>query len=111
MPVQYVTTEQGKQVGVLLDIATDQRLLASASEDPELLTGLSQEELEAMAHSKLAPEMQAQLDELLANQQERVSSADEEAPLDRLLAQVDQLTTLKTRARFTLNSFGRDAYQ
>jgi hypothetical protein len=104
MQVQYITTEQGKQVGVLLDMAAYHRLLGTAVDDPDLLVALSQEELEALATSKLAPELQAQLDELLQAQQERPLSAEEEAQLDRLLAQVDQLTILKSRARYTLQA-------
>lgn len=70
--------------------------------DPELLTSLSHGELEALAESLLAPVAQARLDELLARNQENRLSAAEEIELDRLLTRVDQLTLLKTRARYTL---------
>ena len=69
----------------------------------ELLVGLSVEELEALADSLLAPAAQARLDDLLARQKEKLLSADEEQALDGLLQKVDQLTILKTRARYTLN--------
>jgi hypothetical protein len=70
--------------------------------DPELLTGISDAELEALADAKLAPSAQARLDELLAgDRQDQLTPADRTA-LDRLLAKVDQLTILKTRARYTL---------
>jgi hypothetical protein len=72
------------------------------SSDSELLVGLSVEELEALADSLLAPAAQAQLDDLLARQKEKLLSADEERALDGLLKKVDQLTILKTRARYTL---------
>ena len=70
--------------------------------DSELLVGLSVEELEALADSLLAPAAQARLDDLLARQKEKLLSADEERALDGLLQKVDQLTILKTRARYTL---------
>ncbi len=71
-------------------------------EDAELLHGLSTEELAALADGLLAPAAQAGLDELLARQKEKTLSADEERILDSLLQKVDQLTILKTRARYTL---------
>lgn len=70
--------------------------------DSELLTGLSHEELDALAESMLAPAAQARLDELLARNQESRLSGAEQVELDRLLARLDQLTLLKTRARYTL---------
>jgi hypothetical protein len=70
--------------------------------DRELLVGLSDDELEALADSMLAPSAQARLDELLERNAEKQLSADEQAELDALLARVDQLTVLKTRARYTL---------
>ena len=51
----------------------------------------------------LAPAAQNQLNDLLVQNAESQLSADEVANLDRLLAQVDQLTILKTRARYTLH--------
>ena len=70
--------------------------------DTELLTGLSIEELEALADGLLSPSMQNRLDDLLARRKESLLTAAEEAELDRLLRRTDQLTLLKTRARFTL---------
>ncbi len=72
------------------------------SDDTELLVGLSDEELEALADSMLAPSAQSRLDELLERNAESQLVCDEQAELDRLLARVDQLTILKTRARYTL---------
>jgi len=71
--------------------------------DPELLVGLSDGELEALAESLLAPSAQTRLDELLARNAESPLSSYEQAELDRLLERVDQLTVLKTRARYTLH--------
>ena len=70
--------------------------------DAELLVGLSDGELEALADSLLAPSAQARLDELLDRNGRGDLTASEQSELDRLLAQVDQLTILKTRARYTL---------
>jgi len=66
------------------------------------LTGLSSDELNALADGLLAPAVQARLDELLNRNAESQLFDDENAELDRLLAQVDQLTLLKTRPRYTL---------
>ena len=102
MHIQYVTNEQGKPVGVLLNMAVYQQLTAGA-DDPDLLPGLSQDELEALANVKLSLDVQSKLDDLLAKQKEGPLSTEESELLDRLLAQVDQLTILKTRARYTLH--------
>jgi hypothetical protein len=70
--------------------------------DPEILNGLSLGELEALADGMLATSLQARLDDLIARSKEGKLSADEDAELDRLLARADQLTLVKTRARYTL---------
>lgn len=70
--------------------------------DSELLVGLSDEELEALADGMLAPSAQARLDELMARNAVGAASNDEQRELDGLLARIDQLTILKTRARYTL---------
>ena len=68
----------------------------------ELLLSLSDAELEALADSKLAPSAQGRLDELLTRNADNHLNASEQFELDCLLAKVDQLTLLKTRALFTL---------
>jgi hypothetical protein len=73
-----------------------------ANLDPEFLTGLSLEELQALAEGLLAPTMQVQLEDLLVQGSERELSPDEEVTLDRMLSQIDQLNLLKTRARLTV---------
>ena len=70
------------------------------SNQSEMLISLSEEELEALADSRLAPSAQARLDELLA--EGGSLSVGERQELDRILRQADQLTVLKTRARYTL---------
>ena len=72
------------------------------SNDPEILLGLSSGELEALADGMLAPSIQGRLDELIAQSKQRRLSPDEAVELDRCLAQVDHLTLVKTRARYTL---------
>ena len=71
-------------------------------ESSELLRGLSVEELEALADCLLAPSAQTRLNDLLARRSEESLPAAEEAELNRLLQKTDQLTILKTRARYTL---------
>lgn len=70
--------------------------------ETELLTGLSVEELEVLADGMLVPASQSRLDELLGRKNEGALSPNEAVELDRLLRRADQLTILKTRARYTL---------
>lgn len=58
--------------------------------------------LKRLADGLLAPARQARLDELLAKNGERSLAGNERRELDRLLELADQLTVLKTRARYTL---------
>jgi hypothetical protein len=101
--VQYITNDRGDRVGVLLEIEAYQRLITLTNLDTEYLGGLSIEELQALAESKLATAAQVHLNELLAKNIEQRLSSNEIAELDAILAQVDQLTILKTRARYTLS--------
>lgn len=70
--------------------------------DPEMLASLSVAELEALADGVMVPARQARLEELLAKKNDRSLVGDELRELDRLLELADQLTVLKTRARYTL---------
>lgn len=63
--VQYVTNERGERVGVLLNLETYQQLVISRTKDAEILVGLSQGELQALAEIKLGASEQNLLDELL----------------------------------------------
>lgn len=72
------------------------------SGNSELLVGLSPEELDALADSMLVPSAQSRLDDLLKRNAEGLLGDDEQLELDHLLARVDQLTILKTRAKYTL---------
>jgi hypothetical protein len=100
--VRYVTDDEGERVGVLLHMDLYQRLTGEANADPEPLPGLDRTALQALAEGMLAPAAQTRLDALLASNVESHLSEDESAELDYLLEQVDQLTILKTRARYTL---------
>lgn len=99
--VRYVTNESGKRVSVLMDLATYHQLTATHN-DPELLTGLSNDELVALAESALSLDAQSQLHDLLSRNAEGELSGDDLSTLDQLLARVDDLNLLKTRARYTL---------
>ncbi len=101
MEIQYITSETGSKVGVLLDLDTYQQLTAKA-QDPELLTSVSDAELQALANVHLSIDAQAQLSSLLARNRESQLSDMEQEQLDRLLSQVDNLNLLKARARYTI---------
>ena len=100
--LRYITNEEGERVGVLLDVEEYHRLLNPSVIDGDLLVGLSEAELQALAQSVLAPVDQDRLDDLLARHTEAELPPHELAQLDGLLNQVDQLNILKTRARYTL---------
>ncbi|MCG6137542.1 MAG: hypothetical protein MET45_23400 [Nostoc sp. LLA-1] len=104
--IQYVTNQNGERVGVLLDLATYQNLTNSSVEDSEILTGLSLDELQALAASMLSPKSQVELNNLLERNAENLLSAEEKSTLESLLAQIDQLNILKTRAKYTLKIKG-----
>ena len=71
-------------------------------DDPDLLIGLSDDELEALADGVLAPSAQSRLDDLLYRNAEGQLASGEQDELDRLLARIDYLAILKARARYTL---------
>jgi hypothetical protein len=100
--VRYITNEEGERIGVLLALEEYRQLTQLPATAPELLRGLSEEELQALAQSALAPADQSRLDDLLARNAEAQLSEVEQTELDRLLTYVDHLTLLKTRARYTL---------
>lgn len=68
----------------------------------ELLTSLSEEELEALACSALAPAAQDRLNELLELNRSGALIDKTRAELDELVARIDQLNIIKARARYTL---------
>lgn len=78
------------------------RKVATMSNESEVLLGLSSGELEALADGMLAPSLQARLDDLVARSKEDRLTPEEDVELDQLLTRVDQLTLVKTRAKYTL---------
>jgi hypothetical protein len=66
------------------------------------LTGLSESELKALAEAVASPERQQRIQALLAANREGALSAEQEAALDTLLDEVDQVALLKARALYTL---------
>jgi hypothetical protein len=72
------------------------------NDDPEILLGLSAGELEALADGMLAPALQVRLNDLVERSKEGRLAGEETDELDRLLSRIDQLTLVKTRARYTL---------
>jgi hypothetical protein len=65
-------------------------------------TDMNVEELQVLAHAVVAPEHQEKLHTLLAKNQSDILSADEQATLDKLLAEADQVALFKARALYTL---------
>lgn len=74
-----------------------------STNDQELLKNLSLDELEALANSTLISKTKIQLQELLSKNTEAILSTEETHLLDHLLAHIDYLNILKTRAKYTLN--------
>ena len=101
-PIQYLVEESGKRVGVVLSWKDYQELCTIQPRDPELLVGLCDAELEALADSMLAPRLQKHLNHLLQLNREQALDSDARQELDRLLEQVDQMNVLKARAMYTL---------
>lgn len=85
-----------------INLEANYQLRNPLGKDPECLIGLSRDDLQALAESMLAVSKQSQLDDLLARNSESQLSEEEIAILDGLLGQIDRLTILKTRARYTL---------
>ena len=79
--------------------------ITTPTNDQELLKNLSIDELDALAKSILIPKAQSQLQELLSKNTEATLSTEETHLLDHLLAQIDYLNILKTRAKYTLKHF------
>lgn len=100
--VRYITDQQGERLGVVLGIQEYSHLISQLSTDPELLVGLNAKELQALAESKLALVEQNRLNELLERNVEGHLSEEETEELDYMLAQLDQLNTLKTHAKYRL---------
>lgn len=71
-------------------------------DDPDLLSGLSEMELQALSERVLSDEHQDRLHTLLERNRDQALTADEAAELDRYLEQIDALNLLRAQARLTL---------
>ncbi len=101
-PVQYITEKDGRRVGVVLAWEDYQRMSTTLEDDADLLSGLSEDELRALAEGMLSLKKQETLDGLLQRKRERVLTEAEAKELQALLAHIDYLNILKTRALYTL---------
>jgi hypothetical protein len=104
--VQYIVNDQGRRTAVVLKWEDYQSLQARISLDPDLLVGLDESELRALAEGMLSPSHQERLTDLLQRNREGQLSKDEESELDQLLAHVDSMNVLKARALRTLQRLG-----
>ena len=66
------------------------------------LRGMTESELRALAEAVVAPDRQQQMQSLLAAYRTGSLSPEEEATLDNLIDEVDQVALLKARAMYTL---------
>ena len=107
-PMQYITEENGKRVGVVLSWDDYKKIQGSISDDPDQLSGLSRAELEALAYSELSLQRQERMTKLLRKNSESALSEDERKELAQLTDQIDQLNILKARALLTLRQQSRD---
>lgn len=85
-----------------IKLEANYQLKNSLEKDPECLIGLSRDELVALAESVLSISQQEQINSLLVKNSESRLSAQETIILDIILDQIDKLTILRTRARYTL---------
>jgi hypothetical protein len=70
------------------------------------LTGMSVEELQVLAEAVVAPGHQQQLQALLEKNRNGTLSPEEQATLDKLPAEADQVALLKARALYTFQVYG-----
>jgi hypothetical protein len=103
--VQYIINDQGQRTAVVLKWEDYQSIQARISPNPELLVGLDESELRALAEGMLSPSHQERLTELLQRNREGDLSKDEEDELDQFVAYVDSMNILKARALRTLQQF------
>jgi hypothetical protein len=100
--IQYIVDDTGQRRAVVLTWEDYEALRAAVSPESDLLIGLSESELHALAEGMLSPKHQERLDELLQLNREGQISDREQKELDRFLAQIDPMDTLKARAAYAL---------
>jgi hypothetical protein len=106
--VQYIVNDEGRRTAVVLKWEDYQSLQARISSDPELLVGLDESELRALAEGMLSLSHQERLTDLLQHNREGRLSKAEEGELNQLLAHVDSMNILKARALRTLQQLGEN---
>jgi hypothetical protein len=100
--IQYIVDDSGQRTAVVIRWEDYQDLRARLGSDPDLLVGLSEFELRALAESMLSPGRQQRLDDLLRRNREGELTEVEQSELDHLLAGIDSMNILKARAAYTL---------
>jgi hypothetical protein len=104
--IRYIVDDKGERRAVVLTWEDYENLRAAISPESDLLIGLSDSELHALAEGMLSPKHQERLDELLRLNCEGQISDDEQKELDDFLAQIDSMNMLKARAQYTLQQRG-----
>ena len=100
--IQYIVDDSGRRTAVVIRWEDYQDLQARLESDPDLLVGLTELELRALAESMLSPGRQQQLEDLLQRNREGELNDAEKDQLDQLLADIDSMNVLKARATYTL---------
>jgi hypothetical protein len=100
--IQYIVDDSGQRTAVVIQWKDYQDMQARLRSDPDLLVGLTEFELRALAESMLSPGRQNRLDDLLQrNCEENLDNAERDE-LDQILADIDSMNILKARAAYTL---------
>ena len=103
-PVRYITEENGQRVGVVLTWQDYQYVQARLMSDADLLPGMNEAELRALAEGMLSPQHQERLSELLQRNRNQTLMPAETQELNGLLDDIDLLNILKARAKLTLHA-------
>jgi hypothetical protein len=112
-PVEYLVSEDGRRTGVVLRWEDYEKLTSQSVADPDLLYGMNEAELRALATGMLASPHDERLNGLLARNQQGRLSVDEARELDELVNYLDQMNVLKARALLTLQRLNeeKEAYE
>jgi hypothetical protein len=99
---RFITDPNGKRTEVILDLESYQTFLQSQMLGENLLVGVSETELRALAKGKLATDEQEWLSSLIQREKAGEFSPEETQELDTILGDLDQLDLLKAKALYTL---------